>query len=71
MASWLAFTLWLVIDVAVWLLWRSAREQVARERADRNQLDELAGRFDDIERYVFRDNRREDDDQWQDPASDR
>lgn len=54
---WLAFTIWLVIGVLVALLWRAVREQADHEHArlalDRERLDELAARLDDIERSVF------------------
>lgn len=54
---WLAFTVWLVIGVLVALVWRAVREQADCEHtqlaADRERLDELAARLDDIERSVF------------------
>jgi hypothetical protein len=53
---WLAVLLWVAVSVAAGLLCpaiiRQANREQAERDADRQQLDDLARRVDDIERYL-------------------
>jgi hypothetical protein len=70
---WAAVLLWLAVLSAGALLWPAIRRQADREHteraADRDQLDDLAARVEEIEQYLFHD--PPEDDQWPNSASNR
>lgn len=69
---WAAFFLWLVLTVAIVLLWRGIRREAERECQQRSRcLSQHEHRLREIENYLGFEEPPEEEDQWPNSASNR